>query len=179
MYKTQIRIVITVLMIWLLLLGFTFIFAAEPLITISPKWPKLKLDVKECGGFSEDSLILKIKNNSEEITHEFCSSYGKADAQIVKDAIGDKFLILKFGEGRGTNSVSEYISVYRIQDKFMKYEYVRIPISEGAGPVSRWYYEYEITKPNEGGLVITLRLRIEGTGAIVYPHEKKRVIKIK
>lgn len=152
-------------------------FPAEPRITISPKWPQLNVESRECGGFSDDSLILKIKDNGKEIIHEFCSSYGKADAKITKDALGDNFLILKCGHGRGTNAVSEYLSVFRLDKNLI--EYVRIPISEGAGPNSRWYYDYEIERPKEGGLIITLTLRIERTDAEWYPKEEKRTIQIK
>jgi hypothetical protein len=152
-------------------------FSAEPTVTISPKWHDLNPGTKECGGFSEDSLTLKIKDNEKEITHEFCSSYGKADAKITKDAVGDNFLILKFGQGRGTNATSEYLSVYKIEENLI--EYARIPISAGAGSMSRWYYDDKIEKPKQGGLIISLSLRIVGSGAEWYPKEKKRTIQIK
>jgi hypothetical protein len=38
-------------------------FSAEPQVTIKPKWSDLNPDAKECGGHSEDSLILTIKIN--------------------------------------------------------------------------------------------------------------------
>jgi hypothetical protein len=152
-------------------------FSAEPQVTITPKWFDLNPAAKECGGFSEDSLILTIKINKEEIKDEFCSSYGKADAKIIKDAHGDSYLILKFAQGRGTNATSDYLSVYRIDKNLI--EYVRIPISEGAGPMSRWYYDYKIEKPKQGGLIISVSLRIEGSDAEWYSREKKRVIQIK
>jgi hypothetical protein len=152
-------------------------FSAEPKVTIAPKWADLNPDTKECGGFSQDSLILKIKTKKEEITEEICSSYGNADAKIIKDAHDDYYLILKFGQGRGTNATSEYISVYKLDRSLI--EYVRIPISEGAGTMSRWYYDYKIEKPKQGGLIISLSLRIEGSNAEWYPKEKKRTIQIK
>ena len=152
-------------------------FSGEPRVTITPKWLDLNPETKECDGFSEDRLILRIKLNGEEITDEFCSSYGKADAQIIRDVRGDNFLILRFGQGRGTNATSEYLSVYRIAKNLI--EHVRIPISEGAGQTSRWYYDYKIEKPKHGGLIITLSLRIEGSKAEWFPKEKKRIIQIK
>ena len=152
-------------------------FSAEPQVTISAKWPVLNPDTKECGGLSEDSRILRINDNGKEITHRFCTSYGKADATIIKDSKGNNFLFLTFSQGRGTNATSDYLSVYRVEENLV--EYVRIPISEGAGPASRWYYDYKIEKPKQGGLTISLSLRIEGSDAKAYPKEKKRTIQIK
>ena len=153
------------------------VFSAGLSVTISPKWPDLNPDTKECGGFSDDSLILKIKKDGKEITHEFCSSYGEAEAKIVQDARDDNLLILKFGLGRGTNARSEYLSVYRVDRNLI--EYVRIPVSEGAGPSSRWYYDYKIEKPKQGGLIIALSLRIEGSDAEWYPKEKNNTNKMR
>ena len=152
-------------------------FSAGLSVSISPKWPNFNPDAKECGGFSDDSLILKINKGGNEIAHEFCSSYGEAEAKIVQDAHSDNFLFLKFGQGRGTNARSEYLSIYRVDNNLI--EYVRIPLSEGAGPSSRWYYDYKIEKPKQGGLIITLRLRIKGLDAEWFPKEKKRRIQIK
>ena len=152
-------------------------FSAEPQVTILQKWSDLNPETKECGGFSEDRLILTIKINKEEIKDEFCSSYGKADAKIIKDAHGDNFLILKFSKGRGTNATSDYISVYRI-DKYLL-EYAKMPISAPAGPSSRWYYDYKVAKPKQGGLILSFSLRIEGLDAELYPKEKERIIQIK
>lgn len=153
------------------------VFSAEPQVIITPKWSDLKPEAKDCGGFSEDSLILTIKTIKEEIKKEFCSSYGKADAKIVKDAHGERYLVLKFSQGRGTNATADYLLVYRIDKNLI--EYARIPISEAAGPKSRWYYDYKIEKPKQGGLIIALTLRIEGTDAEWFPRAKKRMIQIK
>ncbi|MDA8084100.1 MAG: hypothetical protein M0024_10630 [Nitrospiraceae bacterium] len=151
--------------------------SAEPRVTITPKWSDLITESKECGGFSEDMLVLTIKRNGEEIVNEFCSSYGKADATIIKDNTGHDYLILKFAQGRGTNATSEFLSLYRIDNNFI--EYVRIPISAAAGPMSRWYYDYRVEKPKQGGLLILLSRRLGGSDAEWYPKEKKRTIQIK
>jgi hypothetical protein len=151
-------------------------FSAEPSVKILNKWSDLNTDTKECDGFSYDNFILKINNNGKEITHEFCSSR-EADAEVVQDAIGDYFLILKSTAGHGTNAWTDYFTVYRINPNLI--EYLKTPISDGAGPFSRWYYDYKITKPEHGGLVFTFSLRIEGKDAEWYPKEKERIIQIK
>jgi len=152
--------------------------SAEPQVTISPKWSDLNPAAKECSGFSEDSRILRVKTNGREIIHEFCSSYGKAEAHIIRDSKGDNFLILRFGQGRGTNATSEYLSVYKIE-KHLE-EYARILVSEPAGR-SRCYYDYKIERPTRGGLIFLLTLRTDGADpedAERFPTEKERIIHI-
>ncbi len=130
-----------------------------------------------CDGFPDDDLRLTIKRGKEVIEDTFCSSYGKADAFVVTDRKGGDFLLLRFGEGRGTNAVSEYLSVFRISKKLV--EYARIPISSAAGFTSRWEYDYKIEKPYDGGLKIILDLDIIGADAEWYPNEKQRIVQIK
>lgn len=166
-----------IFIIALVLIGVAVVYAAEPIVSISSKWTEIRPGTNDCRGFSDDKLILKIKLKQREITHEFCSSYGKAEAKIVQDSVGNNFLILKHGEGRGTNAASEYLSIYPVQENL--FEYVRIPISDGAGLTSRWFYDYKIDKPKQGGLTIDLSLRVEGSDAEWYPNEKRRTIYIK
>ncbi len=183
MFNTLVQKVTIITILAMLQMLFAFDAVAGPTITITPKWPELELDTTDCNGFSEDRLVLRIKDGAEEITGEFCSSYGNAGTETIKDALSNNFIILKFGEGRGTNAVSEYISVYKIYKKPLNYgEYVRIPISGPAGPARRWYYDYKITKPNDGGIIFSLILRVEGEGPIhneILPNKKKRTIAIK
>jgi len=154
-------------------------FSVEPQVTITPKWSDLKPETKECGGFSEDVLILTIKINQEEIKNEFCSSYGKADANIIKDARGFNFLILKTAHGRGTHVTTQYLTVHRIEKNLE--ELARFPVFEPLGRLSGVYYDYKIEKPEEGGLLFLIAVRIEGTAedAEWFPKEKKRTISIK
>lgn len=153
-------------------------FSADSNVTIKPKWSDINPDAKECGGFSEDSLILTINISRKELIHEFCSSYGNADAKIIRDESGSNFLVLKFAQGRGTNATSEYLSVYKIE-KHLE-EYARILVSEPAGRLSHSYYDYKIEKRKSGGLMFVLSLRIEGDpkDAEWFPNEKKRIIEI-
>ncbi len=140
---------------------------------INGEYPK-----DECGGFWGDSLILTIRKNNQKITdYDFCSRYGKADASVVKDALGEEFLILKFGEGGGTFALTEYLLVFRISDKLV--EYARIPVSAPAGFTSVWQYDYKIEKPSSGGLKIILDLVISGDDAEWYPPEKRRIVQIR
>jgi hypothetical protein len=157
-------------------------FAADPQATITPKLADINTDTKECYGFSEDSLILKIRINNKEITQEFCSAYGIADAKIIKDTLGVNFLILKTAQGRGTHCTTEYLTIYRIENNLE--ELARFPVFEPAGRAANCYYDYKIKKPKDGGLLFLITVRI----ANVYPEaqdeewlpiEKERTLLIK
>lgn len=157
-------------------------FAADPQVTITPRWPDLNPDAKECGGFSTDSLVLKVKNNKKEITQEYCSAYGITDAKIIADMRGVNFLLLKTALGRGTHCTTEYLTVFRIENTLE--ELARIPVNEPAGRAANCYYDYRIKKPEDGGLLFVLSVRIEDvhpdTGDTEWlPREKERTILIK
>lgn len=157
-------------------------FAADPQVTIMPKWAGLNPDAKECGGFSEDSLILKIRINKKEIKQEFCSSYGITDAKIIKDMRGVNFLILKTALGRGTHCTTEYLTVFRIENNLE--ELARFPVYEPAGRAANCYYDYKIKKPEDGGLLFLITVRIEDSSRDTQdtewlPKEKERTILIK
>lgn len=158
----------------------SIVCSAEPQVTIEPKWPHLNPDAKECYGFPEDNLILKIKFNKEEITDEFCSSYGIADAKIIKDSRGINFLFLETAQGRGTHSTTKYLTVYRIK-KHLE-ERVRFPVYEPIGLSANCYYDYKFRKPKDGGFLFLFTTRIENAAsedAVWLPKEKQRTILIK
>lgn len=180
-YMSKITKIIAIIIALSLTLGNVGL-AAEPTVTIVPKWTETNIEAKECGGFPEDSYILTIKVTKDEIKHEFCSSYGKADAKIVQDARGVNFLILKYSQGRGTHVTSEYVSVYRIEKDLE--EYSRFPVSEPLGRISNVYYDYKITKPKSGGLLFMFNVRIvtdpeDSEWAYLLRKEKKRTLLIK
>jgi len=154
-------------------------FSAEPQVAITAKWSDLNPDARECGGFSEDSLVLTIKINKKEIKHEFCSSYGKAEAKVIQDTRGVNFLILKSAQGRGTHVTSEYLTIFRIGINLE--EYARVPVYEPVGRLSGSHYDYKIRKPKDGGLLFLISVRNEGDteDAEWLPTEKKRAIHIK
>lgn len=157
-------------------------FAADPQVTIMPKWADLNPEAKECGGFSEDRLVLKIIIDKKEITDEFCSSYARADAEIIKDTSGVNFLKLKTAQGRGTHSTTEYLTVYRIENNLE--ELARFPVYEPVGRAANCYYDYKIKKPKDGGLLFLITVRIEDASRNAQdtewlPKEKERTILIK
>ena len=96
---------------------------------------------------------------------------------LESDAKGNIFLLLRYGEGRGTNARSEFLSVYKVSPKMI--EYLRVPISAPAGFLSKWFYEYRLSKPTSGGLELALRLKVEGEGADWIPSERHRTITVK
>jgi hypothetical protein len=127
--------------------------------------------------FEDDSMTLIVNEDGKELArHYFCSSYGKASARIIQDASGESFVLLTYGEGRGTNATTEYLAVYPVAKDLV--EYARIPVSAGAGPLSRWHYDSRVEKPERGGIRLVLTLRVEGGDATWLPSERTRVIEV-
>ena len=128
--------------------------------------------------FKDDNLRMLIRDGKN-LVHQldFCSSYGRADAKIENDAKGNQYVILRYGEGRGTNARHEYLRVYKIGRKL--FEFIRIPLSGPAGPTSRWEYSCKLDKPKNGGLIFKMRLNLEGENLENIPSEKLRTISIK
>lgn len=131
-----------------------------------------------CGDFPGDALTLIVAKAGKTIEeHPFCSSYGKASATIVMDAHGTNYILLDFGIGRGTNAVTEYLDVFKLRKDMI--EFAQIPLSQGAGPVSRWNYDYEVLAPSSGGLTLVLTLEFEADGPTwVMLPERSRIIGI-
>ena len=128
--------------------------------------------------FKEDNLRMVVNDGNKKITEQnFCSSYGDAKARIEKDAKGIPYIFLYFGEGRGTNARSEFLSVYSVSDHLIPY--LTLPLSGPAGPFSNWHYEYEISKPSDGGFILHMKLKVEGHEPEVFPKEKTKSISIK
>src|SRR5438105_12707873 len=120
--------------------------------------------------FQEDNLKIVVQEGNKLIAQKaFCSSYGKADVALEKDAKGNYYLLLQHGEGRGTNARSEFLSVYRLSRTLI--EHVRIPVSAPSGSISGWTYEYRLSMPASGGLLITLILRVDSEDADLIPPE--------
>jgi len=164
----------TFLLLTLMLVPFTAM--GEPAAQIIP-------DDKELGcpkvyPFKEDNLKVILRDGNKKLVEfSFCSSYGEANAALERDAKGNLFLLLRIGEGRGTNARSEFLSVYKVSPHMV--EYVRVPISGPAGFVSGWSYDYQLLKPASGGLELTLLLKVEGEGADFVPSERKRIITVR
>lgn len=127
--------------------------------------------------FDDDSMTLVLTEGGKEIARRyFCSSYGKSTADVVTDARGISYVLLRYGEGRGTNATQEYLEVFGIGKDLI--EYVRTPVSAGAGALSRWYYDHRIETPKGGGIRLILTRRVDGEDALWVPAEKTRVIEV-
>lgn len=128
--------------------------------------------------FKEDNLLMVVTEGKKKIaTYGVCSSYGTAEAHIEKDAKGNPYIFLKYGEGRGTNAREEYLKIFTVSETLT--EYLRLPLTGPAGPFSNWHYDYSVTKPKDGGFSLRLRLKVEGEGAITVPAERTKSINIK
>ena len=118
--------------------------------------------------FAEDHLDLILSENGKITdTQYFYSSYGKADAELVQDSKGTYYVLLRYGEGRGTHARCEYITIFKVLKKLN--QLVTFPLNGPAGMFSDWEYSYALKKPEGGGLEFILKLKVIGDDAEVYP----------
>jgi hypothetical protein len=167
------------------LVTFLFFFLGfTPVVAISAPTAKIVSDengfgCSELDPWKEHRLKIVVSDGNKLLAEKaICSSYGAAEVVVEKDAKGIFFFLLKYGEGRGTNARSEFLSVYKLGRNLI--EHVRIPISEPASSSGKWHYGYRVSKPQSGGLVISLTLRIDGESDIPFaPSDRQRTIEVR
>jgi hypothetical protein len=141
---------------------------AAVLSLCGPAWGGLEATIRSAGdydphgcGFWGDSLILSVTDQGREIAEKkYCSAYAHGAARVVTDALGHPYVLLEYSEGHGTNAFTGYLVIYRLADQLIERERVRLSI--GAGPASRWSYEYTAETPTGGGLRLLLQLSTSG-----------------
>ncbi|OIQ93879.1 hypothetical protein GALL_241670 [mine drainage metagenome] len=131
--------------------------------------------------FGDDAMQLGVREHGLTIANlRFCSSYGHARAELVRDRKARRYLLLETQTGRGTNVARRYLTLYRIGVETT--ELLRTPLSWPTGPDQRFGYRYEVAPDGAGGLRLRLRGGIErgadapGPGAAA--AERERVIRI-
>src|SRR5262245_51615638 len=78
-------------------------------------------DVHPCQ-FEGDRMTLIVSDGNKELSRlGVCSSYGSASAEVVIDARGKKFVLLRHGEGHGTNAVQEYLTIFGVAKDLVEY----------------------------------------------------------
>jgi len=157
---------------------------AAPVVTLQ-KGPVMLFGQQACLGWVDDSVTMVVKESGKILTrYHFCSVNGGAAARLVTDAIKNNYIFLDYATGHGTNAAQEYLKIFHLPQKKVDsefYEYLRTPISGGAGLTSQWVYHYRIEKPKCGGLRLVFTRAIEnGTIEHVFtmPAEKARVIEV-
>jgi hypothetical protein len=128
--------------------------------------------------FEEDNLDIVLQDGDKVLHKEYLySSYGMAKAQLLKDAKGRQYALVRHGKGRGTHVREEFLTVYKVGRRLN--QLVTFPINGPSGMHGDWEYKYRIDKPKAGGLkfYLTLELR-EKEKDSVFPEDKKRIITI-
>ncbi|MGH8282610.1 MAG: hypothetical protein ACRESE_02035 [Gammaproteobacteria bacterium] len=116
--------------------------------------------------------------------YDFCSP-GRPDAEVVTDAVGNNFILLKYSAGSGT-TIAVKLRVFELPSKrenLGRYwgltEYMTVPIDATSGPQSEWEYKYKVEKPTCGGLRFLFTRVVAGHGEIdSIPGQKTRIIEI-
>ncbi len=115
---------------------FTSYAVAAPTVEIKPSGQRTSRSA-----FSEDHLdLILLEDGKIRDTHYFYSSYGKAEAKLVRDAKGTFYVLLRHGEGQGTHVRQEYITVFKVIRKLN--ELATFPLNGPAGMSSDWAYKY-------------------------------------
>lgn len=129
--------------------------------------------------FEADKLKLVVRDGEKLLAATpVCSSYGETEAVVVKDAKGAYYILLRHGHGRGTNVRLEYLFIYKLGRDLI--EHVRIPISQPSSSTGRWHYDYRVSKPKAGGLLVSLTLRLDSEReSRSFPADKHRAIEVR
>lgn len=176
---------------WALTLYPLYLMAAPPVLSAASGPSGLAVRV-EAGGTSNpadcdpasDAVRLVVSEGGRELTHhDFCASYGLARASTAVDGAGRCFVLLESGEGRGTNAVTDYLRVYRLEVDSRLMDVLRTPLAWGVGSVKRFVYRYKVSPVAGGGLRIDLQGAVdEGKDApwccVGVPRERHRTITI-
>jgi hypothetical protein len=125
--------------------------------------------------FPEDHLDLVLRDGNRVLDRTYLySSYGMAEVQLIGDAKGNQYALVRHGRGRGTHVREEFVSIFKVGRRLT--ETATFPIGGPAGMKADWEYRYRIDRPKTGGLKFILSLRVTGKDASIYPEDKERTI---
>lgn len=155
--------------IWMMLLSWTC-WASNWTIKVEPSEIRAKMS-----SFEEDHLDLVLREGTNVLDRVYLySSYGLADAKLIRDARKTRYAVVRHGQGRGTHVREEFISVFKVGRRLT--ELVRFPLRGPAGETADWEYVYVLERPKSGGLKFGMSLKITGKQAIYSPEDKTRAV---
>ncbi len=175
--KSAIRGLLVAITVMLVLLA-TAVHSA-PQAMVKSRWHEIApLTPNHTGcDFVEDAMLLVIVDGGKELGREdFCAAYGRAKTEVVTDGRGQRYVLVEFGQGRGTNATTTYLSVYRLAINLL--EIMRIPLSWSTGPTQRFTYKYTVGSDQLRGLQITLHGTHAMGSVCCLPPEEVQTIRI-
>ncbi len=108
---------------------------------------------------AEDQARLTIATKPP-IRRYYCSDYGALPGRIVTDRKGRLYLLLKYGDGHGTEVNVTQLAVYRIDHGLTRRG--SFQLSDWIGPETRARYRYTVKRPARGGLVLRFTRYFDG-----------------
>jgi len=138
-------------------------------------------DREWCLSSPEDSMLLTVSEEGKPpIVLRVCASYGGGKAEIFSDKKGRNYVLFKYGVGRGTNAMDDYLRIYRL-DGANLFKIMDIQLSWKTGPYDRFLYDHEVRSAATMGLEISLRDSARGIppwppGDCCIPTERTRTI---
>jgi hypothetical protein len=154
-----------------------FALAPAPAFADAHAWavknPKATCD------FPGDGLTLVVKRETGKLVRTpYCSAYGRGKVRVVNDARDQTWVLVETSEGRGARrGTTAYLVVYRLGAKLT--EQSRVKLSQAWGVQSRWRYDYQVNRPEDGGLELVLRLQTIGDGPQDALPEQTKIVRVK
>jgi hypothetical protein len=107
---------------------------------------------------------IELRKDGKPLAKDFrCSTYW-LDAQIVIDAKGNPFVLIRRNEGQGSNARSEYLDVAVWNGEFLL-TVQTAPLGLPQGPAGVLEFTYTVSKLPEGGLELQFEMRMNSDNA--------------
>jgi len=135
-------------------------------VAFSPSWAATAATVQSTGdydpnhcGFWGDSVTLVVtQDNRPSIKYNFCSAYGESKVlQIIKDRVGQTYILLEYSKGHGPRATSKYLEVYSLNGDRLNDRRSEL-LDEPAAFAVDLVYTYAVVLPPNGGLKLTFKL---------------------
>ena len=133
-------------------------------------------DIRGCDNRYDAETLVVRRDGRQIVAQDYCSSYGFTSAKVVTDRRNVAYVVLEFGDGRGTGARTEHLAVFRVGNGLAIC--TRQVIGGAAGVNSGWTYKYDFERPTGGGLRLSLRREIGGDDPAYYPRVEAKVVEI-
>lgn len=133
---------------------------------------------RKCLSPHDDMVLMVLRGSKIAASQHYCSSYASGWVRIFRDGLDNRFLVIAYGEGRGTNATTGKLKFYQISNGLI--DLGDVTTYSGTGPFGLWRYEFEIGPVLEGGLRVAMQLKIEGAKPeCCVPSERSKTVYFK
>jgi len=109
---------------------------------------------EDCG--VEDMLVLTVSRGGKAIYSEtYCSAYQLAMVRLYVDVNGEPFLFICGAAGHGTGATTKNVRIFQIGASVLQVD--GFDAGRTIGDRLYVFYDYKVSRPPEGGLVVDTR----------------------